>query len=85
MTQHQLTEYWHVVSEGKGKRMQGMQGAYQQIWIVLICILQPTSTLISTHKDLTVLLLMLLDFLSIAHLAALLPIDVQATVRILQP
>ena len=85
MTQHRLTEYWHVVSEDKGKRMQAMERAYQQIWIVLIRILQPMSTLMSTHDSLIVILTMLVDFLSIAHLAALVPIDVQATVRILQP
>jgi len=65
--------------------MQVMGRAYQQIWIMLIRILQPTSTLISTHDTLTVVLVMLVDFLSIAHLAALLPIDAQATVRIVQP
>jgi len=61
-----------------------MGRAYQQIWIMLIRVLQPTSTLISTHSKLAVVLVMLVDFLSTAHLAALLLMDAQATVRMLQ-
>ena len=64
--------------------MQVMGRAYQQIWIMLICVLQPTSTVISTHDSLAVVLVMLDDFLSSTHLAALLPIDAEATVRTLQ-